>query len=251
MARMRQEFIAVATPQLERGLDIGEPFRRESEAESGCRNHGGRDAWIMHERGPPCRCIRVVFLGLAAGPFVGMRGRDEQLLELRESVVLDLVNRAEGPPAARRPVRYAVAVRPRFLFSAEGLRRDFYRDRDCLSDNPVRFACLLLVLKRDVEHAYRSITHSHLRKLCYRVSATIHKIWRFQMEGLDGSRTSQQNMYNLYNLRSKADYDPSVEFAIEDARVAVSDAEQAVKWFEESSVEQRRAFLMLLKPDRP
>jgi hypothetical protein len=46
---------------------------------------------------------------------------------------------------------------PDSLFSG-GLRRDFYRDRDCLSDNPVRFAGLLLVLKLDADQGCAAAT---------------------------------------------------------------------------------------------
>ena len=77
--RMREKFVVVATPKLDRGLDAGERFRREGVTDGGSRDHGGRDALVMHERGRRRPCFGLVFLGLATGPFVRMSstiGRD-------------------------------------------------------------------------------------------------------------------------------------------------------------------------------
>lgn len=51
---------------------------------------------------------------------------------------------------------------------------------------------------------------------------------------------------NLYELRSLADYDPSRNFTRDEARVAISDARQAITWFQRGNTEQQKAFLTLL-----
>jgi hypothetical protein len=50
----------------------------------------------------------------------------------------------------------------------------------------------------------------------------------------------------LYELRNLADYDPSRDFTPDEARVAISDARQAIKWFQQRTAEQQQAFLTLL-----
>jgi hypothetical protein len=51
---------------------------------------------------------------------------------------------------------------------------------------------------------------------------------------------------HLLELRALADYDPSRDFTADEARVAISDAREAIKWFQEGTPEQQEAFLTLL-----
>ena len=55
-----------------------------------------------------------------------------------------------------------------------------------------------------------------------------------------------RNAGNLYELRNLADYDPSHDFAAEEARTAISNARQAVEWFQQGTADQQAAFLTLL-----
>jgi len=50
----------------------------------------------------------------------------------------------------------------------------------------------------------------------------------------------------LQKQRNRADYHPCQTFTTEQANLWVSNARQAVKWFRDSTVEQRRAFLIML-----
>lgn len=49
-----------------------------------------------------------------------------------------------------------------------------------------------------------------------------------------------------HELRNLADYDPSRDFTPDEARVAISDARQAIVWFQQGTTEQQEAFLTLL-----
>ena len=51
---------------------------------------------------------------------------------------------------------------------------------------------------------------------------------------------------NLYELRNLADYDPPRDFTPDEARVAISDVQQAIVWFQQGTKEQQEAFLTLL-----
>jgi hypothetical protein len=46
VVRVRQDFVAVATPELYRGSDVGKPLRREGITDGGCRDHRRRDAGL-------------------------------------------------------------------------------------------------------------------------------------------------------------------------------------------------------------
>jgi hypothetical protein len=94
---------------------------------------------------------------------------------------------------------------------------------------------------------YRSVDHSQLRNLCARVSATNpQNVALIPAGGFGRVADFARITFNLHELRNRADYDPSIEFTLDEARVAVSEAEQAVKWFGEGSAEQRQAFLTML-----
>jgi hypothetical protein len=51
---------------------------------------------------------------------------------------------------------------------------------------------------------------------------------------------------NLLELRHKADYDPEYTCDADEADLATSAAQQAIEEFKASTLEQRRAFLMLM-----
>jgi hypothetical protein len=94
---------------------------------------------------------------------------------------------------------------------------------------------------------YRSVDHSQLRSLCSRVSATNpQNVALIPTGGFGHVADFARITFNLYELRIRADYDPSIEFTLDEGRVAVSDAEQAVKWFRQGSAEQQQAFLTML-----
>jgi hypothetical protein len=50
----------------------------------------------------------------------------------------------------------------------------------------------------------------------------------------------------LYELRNLADYDPSRKFTAGQAKAAISDARQAITWFQSGTKQQQEAFLTLL-----
>jgi hypothetical protein len=55
-----------------------------------------------------------------------------------------------------------------------------------------------------------------------------------------------RNAGNLYELRNIADYDPSRDFTADEAELAISDAREAIAWFEAATKEQQESFLTLL-----
>jgi hypothetical protein len=99
---------------------------------------------------------------------------------------------------------------------------------------------------------YRSVDHSRLRSLCQQVSKTNPQLPFAPVGGFGPLADFARITVNLYELRISADYDPSKEFNINDARVEVANARQAIEWFRQSSSKQREAFLtMLLFKGRP
>ena len=94
---------------------------------------------------------------------------------------------------------------------------------------------------------YRSVEHSRLRQLCSQLSATKpQNLPLVPPDGFGSIADFARNAGNLYELRNFADYDPSRDFTPEGARLAISDARQAVKWFQEAAPDQQVAFLTLL-----
>jgi hypothetical protein len=51
---------------------------------------------------------------------------------------------------------------------------------------------------------------------------------------------------NLYEYRILADYEPSRDFTVDETKVAISDAREAIAWFQASAEEQQKAFLTML-----
>src|SRR5271169_896377 len=93
---------------------------------------------------------------------------------------------------------------------------------------------------------YRSVDHSRLRKLCSQLSATKpQSVPLVPTIGFGRIADFARVAGNLYELRELADYDPSRDYTPEEAKLAISEARQAIKWFQEGTAEQREAFLTL------
>jgi uncharacterized protein (UPF0332 family) len=94
---------------------------------------------------------------------------------------------------------------------------------------------------------YRSVDHSRLRALCLQLSATKPQNLPLVPSGGFGTIADFARIAgNLYELRNLADYDPSRDFTPDEARGAISDARQAIVWFQQGTSEQQKAFMTLL-----
>jgi hypothetical protein len=94
---------------------------------------------------------------------------------------------------------------------------------------------------------YRSVDHASLRNLSTKLSGTKPQNLPLVPPGGFGRIADfARAAGNLYELRNLADYDPSGDFTPDEAKNAISDAREAVKWFQESTVEQQETFLTLL-----
>jgi hypothetical protein len=105
-------------------------------------------------------------------------------------------------------------------------------------------------LNPEYVQVYRGIQHRQLRSLCSDIASSVNPA-SFPEGGLDPLTRFAQNTFDLYELRIEADYNPSADFTVEGAMVAVSGAEEALKWFRGISTEQREAFLRRLLKQRP
>ena len=94
---------------------------------------------------------------------------------------------------------------------------------------------------------YRSVDHSRLRALNSQLSGTKPQNLPFAPSDGFGDITGFARIaVHLYELRNLADYDPSRDFTFDDARGAISEARQAITWFQQGTEEQKLAFLTLL-----
>jgi hypothetical protein len=94
---------------------------------------------------------------------------------------------------------------------------------------------------------YRSVDHSRLRSLCSQVIGTRPQNLPLVLSAGFGTIAQFARIAGyLYELRNLADYDPSRDFTPDEARVAISEARHAIKWFQQGSAEQQQAFLTLL-----
>jgi hypothetical protein len=94
---------------------------------------------------------------------------------------------------------------------------------------------------------YRSVDHSRLRALCSQLSGTKPQNLPLVPSGGFGSIADFARIAgHLYELRNLADYDPSRDFTPDEAKVAISDARQAITWFQQGTKEQQEMFLTLL-----
>jgi hypothetical protein len=97
--------------------------------------------------------------------------------------------------------------------------------------------------------AYCSIDHGRLKTLCdqLRTSKLNDKLKPYEpAAGFGPIFDFARLALNLQWQRNLADYDTTYKLDAAGARVAVSDARDAVKHFQAASVEQREAFLTLL-----
>jgi uncharacterized protein (UPF0332 family) len=93
---------------------------------------------------------------------------------------------------------------------------------------------------------YRSVDHGRLRTLCGQLSTSRPQVPFAPTDGFGQIADFARVTANHIELRNSADYDPSRNFAAEEAELAISEARQAIDWFQQGSVEQQEAFLTLL-----
>ncbi len=92
---------------------------------------------------------------------------------------------------------------------------------------------------------YRSVEHVRLRALCANVSASKPQVPFVPAGGFGEIAKFASIVANLYEQRNLADYDPSQTYTANKA-LWISDAREAIKWFQGSTQEQQQAFLTLL-----
>jgi hypothetical protein len=88
---------------------------------------------------------------------------------------------------------------------------------------------------------YRSLDHSRFRALPNRLKELITPTNGFGSIG-DFAR----NAANLNEERNLADYDPSRNYTASGAKIAISEARQAIEWFKSCTQEHQEACLLLL-----
>jgi uncharacterized protein (UPF0332 family) len=94
---------------------------------------------------------------------------------------------------------------------------------------------------------YRSVDHSRLRWLCDAVRKTNpQKVPLTLPDGFGSLADFARITLSLFELRALADYHPSTEFPLEETRIKVREARQALDSFRQGSSEQREAFLTML-----
>jgi hypothetical protein len=94
---------------------------------------------------------------------------------------------------------------------------------------------------------YRSIDHKALRGLCAQLSQSKpQNVAIVPSKGFGAIADFARLTANLQAQRHLADYDPSLSFTDVGAKVAISDARQAITWFKSGDEEQRKAFLTML-----
>jgi uncharacterized protein (UPF0332 family) len=97
---------------------------------------------------------------------------------------------------------------------------------------------------------YRSVDHKALRSLCEKLSGTNPQdVAIIPSSGFGRVADFARVTANMQRQRHLADYDPSKTFTASEAKVAISDARQAILWFKSCDDEQQKSFLtMLLLP---
>jgi uncharacterized protein (UPF0332 family) len=94
---------------------------------------------------------------------------------------------------------------------------------------------------------YRSVDHLRLRALCAQLNATKPQNLSLVPSGGFGTIADFARIVcYLHELRNLPDYDTSRDFTPDEARVAISEARQGIKWFQQGTAEQQQAFLTLL-----
>jgi hypothetical protein len=93
---------------------------------------------------------------------------------------------------------------------------------------------------------YRSTDHSRLRGVCDQLRGSKPNVAFTPSGGFGRIADFARNAFNLYEQRIKADYDPSESFTAAGVQIVVSDARQAITWFQSCTVDQQQAFLTLI-----
>lgn len=94
---------------------------------------------------------------------------------------------------------------------------------------------------------YRSIDHARLRSLCDQLRKTNPQgIAIVPASGFGAIADFARVTFNLYEQRIRADYEPSIDFTANEAKLSVSEARQAIAWFRSCDEEQQKAFLTML-----
>jgi uncharacterized protein (UPF0332 family) len=95
--------------------------------------------------------------------------------------------------------------------------------------------------------AYRSGDHKTLRSLCAQLSQTNpQNAVIVPSNGFGRIADFARVTANLQGQRNLADYDSSRNFTDAEAKVAISEARQAIAWFKSCDNEQQKAFLTML-----
>jgi hypothetical protein len=92
---------------------------------------------------------------------------------------------------------------------------------------------------------YRSVDHKRLLQLSAQLTNP-QNLPLVPPGGLGAVADFARIAGNLHELRNRADYDPSAEYTADEAMTAISNAREAVTWFQQGTREQQQAFLTLL-----
>ena len=94
---------------------------------------------------------------------------------------------------------------------------------------------------------YRSVDHKTLLGLCRQLSQSKpQNLAIVPTCGFGRVADFARVTANMQEQRVSADYDPSKTFTEVGAKIAISEARQAISWFRSSDVEQQQAFLTML-----
>jgi uncharacterized protein (UPF0332 family) len=102
---------------------------------------------------------------------------------------------------------------------------------------------------RRYELVYRSVDHSRLMTLCRQLSGSkpASPIEPYApSDGFGSVASFARIVCELYELREFADYDPLRDFTVDEAKIAVRNAREAIEWFKGGTDAQREAFLTLV-----
>jgi hypothetical protein len=94
---------------------------------------------------------------------------------------------------------------------------------------------------------YRSVDRKTLRSLCAQLSQTTpQNVPIVPSNGFGTIADFARLTVSLQGQRHLADYDPSRNFTVVEAKLAISEARQAIAWFKSGAAEQQNAFLIML-----
>jgi uncharacterized protein (UPF0332 family) len=93
---------------------------------------------------------------------------------------------------------------------------------------------------------YRSVDHRTLKVLCGQLSQSNPKVAIVPSNGFGRIADFARVTASMQEQRHMADYDPSQSFTDVGAKLAISEARQAIVWFKSCDDEQQKAFLTML-----